>query len=404
MLKLFILIIILIIIFYILNKYFFRKKVEEHYLTYFLPFYDNQLPELTNFYKEKEYNLNYFKKKFNYKKIRIGFYYLDEDIIKLLISNYIAKSNRQNIELVKYSHFMNNLKDLISGKNDFSVTIYSTIVYYIEVLKKDLSNVRLVTNLNKYYIFTFTLKRYNIFSLNQIPSNTTIGILDDNDPFYFYYKKYLKDLGYKEHIDYEVKVYPSLKELFNGFLNYECQMIFILRGFPNVEIQNFIDNNSNYDIILLPFDILKEDLFLKRNRPVNIDYIDLNNLANSYLPVKFGNYEYVTYRCNLKICYFYKILVTNNNLDKDYVYNFMEFYNNNIDYINNNLTDQQRSYKFEKVSVVDKLDYLTYHEGVLDFFKKYGYISNIDNDNCKYLVGKMECNEENLANNNFLTF
>ena len=56
------------------------------------------------------------------------------------------------------------------------------------------------------------------------------------------------------------------------------------------------------------------------------------------------------------------------------------------------------------VNVIDKLEYLEYHEGVLDFFKKYGYISNIDNDNCKYLVGKMECNEENLANNNFLTF
>ena len=404
MLKFLILIIILIIIFYILNKYFFKKRVQEHYLTYFLPFYDNQLPELSNFYKDKDYNLNYFKKKFNYKKIRVGYYQADEDIMKLLISNYIAKSNRQNVELVKYSHFMNNLKDLMIGKNDFSITIYSTILYYIEVLKKDLSNIKLVTSLNKAYIYTFTLKRYNIFSLNQITPNTIIGILDDRDPFYFYYKKYLKDLGYKEYIDYEVKIYPSLKELFNGFLNYECQMIFMLAGFPNTDIQNFIDYNSNYDIILLPFDILKEDLFLKRNRPINIDYIDLNNLANSYLPVKFGNYEYVTYRCNLKISYFYKILVTNNNVDKDYIYNFIEFYNNNIDYINNNLTDQQTAFKFAKVSVSDRLDYLRYHEGVLDFFKKYGYISNIDNENCKYLVGKMECNEENLANNNFLTF
>jgi hypothetical protein len=299
---------------------------------------------------------------------------------------------------------MNNLQDLIAGKNDFSITIYSTIVYYIEVLKKDLSNIKLVTNLNKAYIFTFTLKRYNIFSLNEITPDTIIGILDDRDPFYFYYKKYLRDLGYKENTDYKVKVYPSLKELFNGFLNYECQMMFILGGFPNIDIQNFIDNNLNYDIILLPFDILKEDLFLKRNRPINIDYIDLNNLANSYLPVKFGNYEYVTYRCNLKISYFYRILVTNSNIDKDYIYNFMEFYNNNIDYINNNLTEQQTAYQFPKVSVSDKLDYLRYHEGVLDFFKKYGFISNIDNDNCKYFVGKMECNEKNLANNNFLTF
>ena len=62
MLKFLILIIFLIIIFYLFNK-FLLKDVEEHYLTYFLPYYDNKGTDLAKFYKNNESNENYFKKK-----------------------------------------------------------------------------------------------------------------------------------------------------------------------------------------------------------------------------------------------------------------------------------------------------------------------------------------------------
>jgi len=34
-------------------------------------------------------------------------------------------------------------------------------------------------------------------------------------------------------------------------------------------------------------------------------------------------------------------------------------------------------------------------------FKEYGYITNINNYNCKYLVGVKECNEKTLEDNGF---
>ena len=68
----FFIIIILIIIFYVSNKYILKKNIKEHYLTYFLPYYNNEKNVLANFYKNNENNLNYFKKKFNYDIIKYG--------------------------------------------------------------------------------------------------------------------------------------------------------------------------------------------------------------------------------------------------------------------------------------------------------------------------------------------
>ena len=43
---------------------------------------------------------------------------------------------------------------------------------------------------------------------------------------------------------------------------------------------------------------------------------------------------------------------------------------------------------------------IRYHDGVIQYLVEKGYISYIDNDNCKYLVGVTECNEKNLKANN----
>ena len=62
MLKIIIIYIIVFIIFYFTNKYLLNKKINEHYLTYYLPFYDTKVTALSNFYNNNENNLNYIKK------------------------------------------------------------------------------------------------------------------------------------------------------------------------------------------------------------------------------------------------------------------------------------------------------------------------------------------------------
>lgn len=399
MLKIFILIIILIVIFYLLNKNIFKKPVKEHYLTYYLPFYDPSKNDLSNFYKNNDNNANYFKKKFNYDVIKFGILKDEKIFAKDLLSNYIAKSNSINAESIYYYNGIQAIDDLANNKINFSLNDFSTIMYYSDILHKNLNNIKLVTNLYNVYFYFLTKKRYKVFSLSEIPPYYVIGIIGDPDPFFFYYQKFFKDLGYSENVDYKIKIYDNLYKLLDGFLNSECHMIIVMNIFPNADISNFLDNNTNEDILFLPFDIQNETLFLKKNPIIIKETIDLNQLSTSYLPRKFGKFEYNKNRPDMKACYVQKILLTNNTTEEKYTYNFIKFYFENYKYINDNM--KYKGYKIPSVNIDNnKINYLDYHKGVLDFFYDKGYITNIDNDNCKYLVGKMTCNKKNLKNNN----
>ena len=397
MIKLFIIILFLIIIFFILDKYILKKNIQENYLTYFLPYYNQEnINDLANFYKNNDNNKNYFKKKFNYDLIKFGTIDVDRDIIKFLVSSYIANSKIQNVVLYNYDNLYTILDNINKNNLNFGISSYPVIYNYIVENKNDFNNLRLVTFLYKYYLYVFTKKIYKIYTLNEITPNTIIGISKKNG-IYFFYKKLFKDLSYLD-TDFKIKFYDNDEKLFEGFINDECQMIILFDIFPNEEIKNYLDNNIGKDIILLPFKILKEELFLKKNNPFSIDYIDLNYLSSSYLPIAFGNEHYNQFSPNLKVCSFERGLITNKNTSKEYVYDFMKFYQNNLNYLNNNIP--QKGYTLKKISIKDKLSYFDYHEGSLNFFKDFGYITSIDNANCKYLIGVKECNEKNLKDNN----
>ena len=393
MLKIIFLLILIIIIFYIINNKLNNKK--EHYLTYFLPYYNNTKDDLANFYNDNENNYNYFKKKFYYNAIKFGTISSEKYFIKIFLSEFIANSYNIKAENIIYKNRINSFTDLINDKINFSFSTTPALYYYKDILKKDISKLRLVSNLYKMYLYIFTLKKYNVYSIKNIPTNFIIGILDNPDPFFYYYNKFLEDLGYKNNIDYKVKIYNTIDELFDALINKECNMIIILDTFPSYSISNNLDNNINETIILLPFDIYNENLFKKKNQFIFIDYVDLNIISNSYLPKIFGNYEYDINKPTFKICYYYKNLIVNNDLDEKYSYDFYKFLFDNYKKINNNMVN-----KGYKIYIKPVIDVLEYHKGVLKFLKETGYITNIDNNNCKLLVGKMECNDENLRNNN----
>lgn len=398
MLNFIIIFIFIIILFYISNKYLFKKNINEHYLTYFLPFYNKKTNALSNFYENNENNLNYFKKKFNYDLIKFGIGKNDEEFIKYTIANYISKSNLYEGKIILYNDILKSLYELSTNKINFCMIDYASLIYFNDDLNENIKNIKLVSTLYNLYIYVFTKKIFNIFSLNDLPYNCSIGILDFPNPISLYYSKFLKDLGYKENVDYTIKKYKTFEELSSGFEKNEFQLIIIIDHFPNNNIKYFLDHFPNNDTILLPFDIIKEELFLKKNSIVNIDYIDLNLLSHSFLPKKFGKYEYTVYRPNFKIAYIQKILLSNTETDEKYTYSLIKFFHENLKFINNNLSST--GYKINNIGI-DNINtgYIDYHIGVLNYFNDKGFITNIDNDNCKYFVGKMECNEKNLKNN-----
>ena len=403
MIQILVLFLVFLIIFYLVNKSlkkYLKNDVKEHYLTFFLPFYDANTNELTNFYANNDDNKNYVKKKFNYDNIKIATIDYDKFFAQILINYYLSKSYTVDSSVVIYKDKLQSIIDLNNNKINFSLNNdYASYIYVKDIMKIDLSNIRLVSSIYKEYIYMFTKKKYGIYSIKNIPPKFVIGILNNPDSFYYYYKRFLENMGYTENVNYILKLYNKDDDLFNAFLNDKCNMMIRQTVFPDNKIYSFLDNSINEAIILLPFETYNDDLFLKKNPSLDVDYIDLNKISKSYLPRKFGKNEYTVFRPNLKIAYNKTLLLSNINTNKVYTYSFIKFLYENYKQVNNNTASI--GYQIDKIQIEEKYsDYLEYHEGVLQYFTDIGYISNINNNNCQYLVGKMACTDENLKNNN----
>ena len=385
-------ILILLIIFSIINSYL-KKNIKEHYLTYFLPYYDNKITELTNFYNNDENNLNYFKKKINYYPIKFGTNKEDIDFTKDFLVNYVSKSLNIETQNIVYTDSLKCIDTLSNGEIEFCLIDPLTTYYYNEELHKSLNNLRLVTSLYKTYIYIFTLKTYKVYSINNIPLNFKIGIVKNNS-FKLYYKKFLFDLGYIEGENYTIIYKESIEELLNSLNNGEVNMVIFYQVYPQKDISYLLNKISNPEIILLPFEPNNEDLFLKKNFFLKVEMVDLNYLSPSYLPRKFGDSEYLKFRPSMKMCYTYIHILSSVNTPEQFNYDFVKFYYENFKYINTSLEDGY------KISLIQEKDHIPYHQGVLKYFKDYGYITNIDSDNCRFLIGRMECNEKTLKDNN----
>ena len=177
MIKLFIIIIFLIVIFFILDKYILKKNIQENYLTYFLPYYNKEdVNDLANFYKNNDNNKNFFKKKFNYENIKFGTIDKDKNIIKFLVSSYIANSNIQNMSLLNTNDLYLIIDNINKNNLDFGISSYPVLYNYIVENNNDFANLRYVTSLYKLYLYFFTKKMYKIYTLNEITPSTIIGI------------------------------------------------------------------------------------------------------------------------------------------------------------------------------------------------------------------------------------
>jgi len=395
MYKILFLIIIFFIIFYIVNNKILVNK--EHYLTFYLPFYNPNLNNITNFYLNDDNNKNYLKKKFNYDPLYITSTQSNSDFVKVILSNFISNSNLMNAKYIMNDNELESIENLNNNIINLSINNITNLNYYSQILNKDIDNIKLVTNLYKEYIYFITKNKYNVQFISNILLSFKIGIINNPDSMFFYYKILLKTLSLKENQDYHPVFYKNQKELFSAFVKDECNLIIFFDTFPSKSLSNLIDTNVGEQIILLPFKINNEDVFLKKNYFIQSDYIDLNKLSKSYLPKKFSDFTYTKFRPFFKCCYIKKILLTNNDANEKYVYNLIKFLYETY----RELNIDHEEYKIDSIDIDTKTTQIIhYHPSVLKYFKEKGYITFNDNPNCGILTGKMECNNKNLANNN----
>ena len=398
----FLLISLYIFIFQLLQTHLSRQK-KEHYVTYFLPFYNKDANTLANFYKNKEYNYNSFKRKFNYDTLKVGINPADLSFLKILLNEYVSKSNIYTVQTGLYKTILDAITALKKNELNMVITSYTSLIYYVDELHNEVNNIRMVTKLYRMYIYVFTKKEHRIYSLDKIPYGAHIGIVGEERGFFTYYRKFFQDIGYTEGSDYTIHSYQNYTALFNALLKNECTLIALYDIYPCYYISEFIDNNASEEIILLPFQMnkRKEELFLKENPIIRADFVDLNELSDSYLPRKFGTHEYTKNRPICRMVYSHKILIANRKTDEKYIYSFIQFLYENIKYINK--TVNEKGFALDRIGIDDSnVSYVNHHDGALRYFYDIGMITDIDNDNCKYLIGRLPCTKKNLANNNFL--
>lgn len=386
---------IIILTLYIINRHLSTK---EHYLTYFLPYYDKNLTDITKLYLNEDERKNFFKKKFLYDKIIIGYNKFEKNYIKLLSNFLIAGTFIQNIQYFNLIDYNKSLNDLNNNNIEFLITSIPTVLYYKNKENNYLKNIRYGNKLYNNYIYFFSKKDKFIYSMKNISRKFKVGIFEEPNIVNFYIVKTLKDFGYSER-DYQlVRCKENYEDLFNLLINNEVDIIIFNDTFPNETVKVILDNNVEYEIILLPFDTNDEQLFLNKNFHLYIENIDLNLLSLSYLPKKFNNIEYVTFRPNIKILAFDLFLFTNVNVPADYVYNFTKYIFENKYTLNKysaNINFKIGNLMFKE----NELQIFLLHQGAQKYLVEKSYISYNPNPICQYFVGVMECNEKNIKNN-----
>ena len=418
--KIFLIIIIILIIFYSINKlikkyntkinkeyteYTYdtydtndKKEIKEHYLTYFLPYYGNNITELAKFYDNKDYNKNFFKKKFFYKPLIFIYNDYQKNYINQLSKIIISKSFLyKNINL-KLNDVIKSVEEVNSGNINFMVSDIPTLVALKNINKVNVNNIRYVSKLYKQKVYFFTYKTTGIESMKYISRRFVVGIPGKKNEINIFVDTIINDMGYVLNKDYTI-VYAekdNLEDLFKLLNDKKVDIIIFTETFPSTYVNNILQKNTDRNLLLLPFECNNETLFFKENFYFEKDMIDLNDLSENYLPKKFNDKEYTIYKPSMYMLSYNTFLFSNIFTDKKYIYDITKTIFENKDFLNNFFKDN----KIESLMFKDHEQNLFYaHYGLRQYFFDKGYISLIDSPTCKYLIGNKACTQENIDNN-----
>ncbi len=392
---------IIIIICFLFNN-LYKKDTKEHYLTYFLPYYDNEKNKIQNFYLNEDYKRMNYKKYFYYEPFNFGYHIKERIIIVQALSKLLlANSKLKNCNDVRFRYDQDLIKNLNKDKIQLAIMSIPAIAYYNSNSTKedDPINVKLVLKVSQRYVFFITRNNTKIDSLTKFPLKCKIGTnrykLNEKTQDNFITIEILDYLKYVKDKDYFLKSYVNFNDAGQALINNEVDLLVWIDLFPNEEISNFVNKYANTGLRLLPFIIPQEKVFTSTYYQYDISYIDLNLFSDLYLPVKFGKQEYNNFKPDLKILKFDEYLVTNRFVNKDIIYNITDSYFEYVKVLDRVIPEF--SYFIRDIELDNKQIPISYHEGARKYYYDKGVMTNNPNPNCRYLAGVMECNDKTLA-------
>ena len=380
--KIFIILLIIIILFY---YYLYSNNIENFY-TFFKPYYSNEKLYNYDLYENKLYNNNSFKNKYNYKVINVARKEKKNNFLDLIVRIILANSNILHIKNKYYNNYKNLLKDLNNNKTQLTILSY---VLYDQI--PNLNNIRYVCTTDIKYIYMCKKdNNNNLKNLSYIYNKTKIGI-HKKETAYVFINNLMKFMSLVQDVDYKFIVYKNKTKLLNDINN----NIISMGVFSDIYPTNVF--NKYYNLKLMELKGFRDNIFFDQYREYySKSIINLNQLGSNYLPKSYGQNKYTVTKADFYVISYETLLLTNKMVPNDYINQILVSITNNIELFNK-LPQYAKSNTKYNTSVMNKEVYdILPSDSTLKYLNKYSYISNIDNNNCKYFIGKKECNEKNL--------
>ena len=381
-------IIILIYIFFI-----YSQQYKEHFITWFLPYYNKSTGELTEStppYITSNLELNYLE-----------YDTFDNLIVNIKEKNtyydFLFKNILKSLRLKRI--FIMNMKNSLEevSKNPINTAIFSA-PYIVNRINRDidkLKNINFVIYTNYRFLFFIVNSSSNISRLNEI-DNKIINIGPKDTDEYIFGKNIIDNLNDKFKISpkqvFEYDVDTSFKKLIKG----EIDGMVFTDLFPSEKLNKIIETNQNMKLILIPIEDINENVFLQMRPYAFKVSLDQNNLPKNYLPVKVKNLYFNKFRPNITSYRYPEIMVCNKDANPKLIFNIVKSIVSNLNIINKSDYVIKNQFNYLSFPDIANNQYIPEHIGAKLFYKNISINTNYADDLCKYFVGNAKCTPERI--------
>ncbi len=381
-------IIILIYVFFI-----YSPQYKEHFITWFLPYYNKSTGELTESTPP-------------YITSNLEFNYLEYDTFDNLIINikerniyydFLFKNILKSLRIKRI--FIRNIKNTLEevSNNPINTAIFSApfIVNNINKNIDKLKNINFVIYTNYRFLFFIVNRSSNISRLKEIDKKRINIGPEDTDEFIFG-KNIIDNLNNKFKISpdkiFNYDVDTSFKKLISG----EIDGMVMTDLFPSEKLNKIIETNLDNKIILIPIEDINETIFLQMRPYASKVFLDQNNLPKNYLPIKVKNLYFNKFRPNITSYKYPEIMVCNKNASPKFIFNIVKSIVSNLNVINQSDYVIKNQYNYLAFPDIANNQYIPVNVGAKLFYNDISINTTYADDLCKYFVGNAKCTPERI--------
>ena len=290
-----------------------------------------------------------------------------------LVSGYISRFLSQNFPVKTNVYKSSNYDVIEKSKNGVIIT---TLYDFLKYTENNDTNLKFMLHLfnQKLTIISKNTSYRNLSDLD----NEDLYIYSKNSSEYYILMKLKKYYKYRIRILRNNKYIDDLKQVFKD--NPELNHIAMFTHHPNKTITNFIKLN-NYPILNID----------------GLDYKVLSLVINNFKSDSIDSSYYYKYRNDMiKTLDNPMILVSDKNIDQEFIKTIIEFIYKNFMLVKNTKdNDIKNIIKYFNVSDIfaSQTELYDIHPGIVHFYKKYGYISEKDLNICRKIVSIKSCDD-----------